>query len=101
MVNYDAQTEKSGIPYISALYSANFEYKTIVTWLDNNYASYTGESGSSGSVQSYSIGSRSLTRATFSATDLSAEWDVKMRRKLQLERGTKPRRAVGVVLRDW
>lgn len=101
MVNYDAQMEKSGIPYISALYSLNFEYRTIVMWLDNNYAAYTGESGSSGSVQSYSIGSRSLTRATYSATELSREWETKMRRKLQLERGTKPRKAVGVVLRDW
>lgn len=58
----------------------------------------------SGGVQSYSIGSRNLTRYN---TDLSAIRDTIKQLKQEIAEleaelaGGKPRRAVGVVPRDW
>ena len=54
-----------------------------------------------GKVRSYSIGSRSVTRATLSAKDVLALWDKLMAEKSRLEQGRSKRRVLGVVPRDW
>ena len=100
MIQYDAKTE-NGIPYLSALYSANFEYETVIDDLDGLTTARKAVMSGSGAVTSYSLGSRSVTRQALSAKDVLEMWNKLMTRKKELEEGRKPRRAVGVVLRDW
>ena len=100
MIQYDSRTEH-GIPYLSALYSANFEYETVVDDLDGLVTTKKSVMSGNGEVTSYSLGSRSVTRQTLSATEVLQMWDKLMAKKKQLEGGQKPRKAVGVVIRDW
>ena len=54
-------------------------------------------------VQSYTIGSRSVTRYQYSS-NIKAQIEELERQRDELENrlaGVKPRKAVGVVLRDW
>ena len=96
---YDAET-KNGIPFIRGLYINRFEYKDVVNQLDDLYP-VRNEVLTEGKVRSYSIGSRSVTRAVLSAKDVLALWDKLMAEKLRLEQGRSKRRVVGVVPRDW
>ena len=96
---YDAETE-NGIPYISALYARRFEYRDTVDQLDSLYLARQSVLAE-GNVRSYSIGSRSVTRAVLSAKDLLALWDKLMAEKLRMEQGRSRRRTLGVVPRDW
>ncbi len=100
MVQYDAKTEH-GIPYISALYSSNFEYETTVDDLDGLVTTRKSIMSGNGTVTSYSLGSRSVTRQAMSATEVLQMWDRLMAKKKELETGRKPRKALGVVPRDW
>lgn len=100
MIQYDAKTEH-GIPYLSALYSANFEYETTVDDLDGLVTTRKSIMSGSGSVTQYSLGSRSVTRQNLSASDVLQLWEKLMAKKKQLEAGGRPRKAVGVVIRDW
>ena len=98
-MNYDAKT-KNGIPYVSSLYARNFQYSTTVDSLD---ALYTQRQAvlSGGSVSSYTIGNRTISRNNLSATDVMKQWDKLMETKMRLEKGNAPRKAVGIVHRDW
>jgi len=100
MANYDGKTEH-GIPYIVSLYSANFEYETTINDLDGLVTTRKSVMSGSGAVTSYSLGSRSVTRQAMSATEVLQTWNKLMAKKRELEAGRKPRRAMGVVLRDW
>lgn len=99
-MTYDAKTE-NGIPYISALYARNFDYEMVITDLDGLAPARKKLLKGGGTVTQYSIGSRSLTRESLSAAELLALWNNLMAKKKQLETGSAPRKAVGVVLRDW
>lgn len=98
-MTYDGKTE-NGIQYISALYAGNYRYQTCVDGLDKlvkqRDAVLSGEA-----VSGYTIGSRSITRNSLSATDVLKQWDKLLAQKLRLEKGNAPRKAVGVVHRDW
>ena len=98
-MTYDAKTE-NGIQYISALYAASFRYQSCVDGLDKlvkqRDAVLSGEA-----VAGYTIGNRSITRNALSATDVLKQWDKLLAQKLRLENGNAPRKAVGVVHRDW
>ena len=98
-ISYDAETE-NGIPFIRGLYINRFEYKDVVDQLDDLYLARQSVL-TQGNVRSYSIGSRSVTRAVLSAKDVLALWDRLMAEKLRLEQGRSKRRVVGVVPRDW
>ena len=98
-ISYDAETE-NGIPFIRGLYINRFEYKDVVNQLDDLYPARQSVL-TQGNVRSYSIGSRSVTRAVLSAKDVLALWDRLMAEKLRLEQGRSKRRVVGVVPRDW
>lgn len=100
MIQYDARTE-NGIPYLSALYSANFEYETVVNDLDGLVTTRKSVISGNGAITSYSLGSRSVTRQALSAADVLQMWDKLIARKKELEGGRRPRKAIGVVLRDW
>ena len=100
MVRCDAKTE-NGIPYVSSLYVKNYEYETIVTDLDGLVVTRKSIMSGSGSVTSYTIGSRSLSRQTLSASEILKLWDSLWDRKKRLEEGRSARKSVGVVLRDW
>ena len=100
MVSCDSKTE-NGIPYNSTLYIRNFEYETVVNDLDGLVLTRRSIMTGSGSVSSYTIGSRSLSRQTLSASEILKLWDKLWAKKEQLEQGRTPRKAVGVVLRDW
>jgi len=99
---YDAQTEH-GIPYLTTLYKRSFEYKTVVDDLDGLYVARQGVIAGGGSVTSYTIGSRSLSKQTLSASEILKLWDKLMieKRRLELGKSSNARKAVGVVLRDW
>jgi len=99
-ISYDATTE-NGIGYVSRLYNKNFEYKRIVNDLDGLVLVLEDFSKGSGSVSSYSLGTRQVSRQTVSFEDAKAWWDELMRKKEQMESGRKPRKAVGCVPRDW
>lgn len=99
-VQYDAKTE-NGIPYISVLYSSNFDYETTVNDLDGLVVTRRSIMGGNGAVTSYSLGSRSVTRQSLSATEIMKMWNDLMAKKKQLEAGVRPRKAIGVVPRDW
>ena len=96
---YDAETE-NGIPFIRGLYINRFEYKDVVDQLDGLYLARQSVLVE-GNVRSYSIGSRSVTRAVLSAKDVLTLWDKLMAEKLRLEQGRSKRRVLGVVPRDW
>lgn len=98
-MTYDAKTT-NGIPYISSLYLRNFQYSTTVDSLDTLYTQRQAVL-SGGAVSSYTIGNRTLSRNNLSATDVMKQWDKLMALKMRLEKGTAPRKAVGVVHRDW
>lgn len=100
MVSCDAKTE-NGIPYVSALYIKNFEYETVVTDLDGLVVARKSIMGGGGSVTSYTIGSRSLSKQTLSASEILKLWDTLWARKKRLEERRSARKAVGVVIRDW
>lgn len=100
MVNYDAKTD-NGVPYVSALYLKNFEYETVVNDLDGLVVARKSIMSGAGSVTSYTIGSRSLSRQTLSASEILKLWDNLWAKKKQLEEGRSARKAVGIVLRDW
>lgn len=100
MVTYDAKTE-NGIPYVSRLYINDFEYTTIVNDLDALVLTRHSIMTGSGSVSSYTIGSRSLSRQTMSASEILKMWDDLWAKKKRLEEGRSARKAIGVVLRDW
>jgi hypothetical protein len=100
MVNYDAKTE-NGIPYLSKLYTENYEYERVVTDLDSLATTRKVLMSGSGGVTQYSLGSRSVTRQAMSASEMLAMWDKLWARKLELEGTKKPRKAIGVVMRDW
>lgn len=100
MVSCDSKTE-NGVPYNSGLYAKNFEYETIVNDLDGLVVTRHTIMTGGGSVSSYTIGSRSLSRQTLSASDILKLWDKLWAKKEQIEQGRTPRKAVGVVLRDW
>lgn len=96
---YDAKTE-NGIPYISTLYALNYRYETVVNDLDALYPTKQAALGA-GNVTEYSIGDRSLKRNGLSASEILKQWDKLMALKARLERGDAPRKAVGIVHRDW
>lgn len=98
-MNYDAKTE-NGIPYVAKLYAANYKYQVVVDDLDALYPQKKDVLGG-GSVTAYTIGNRSITKSQLSAADVIKRWDKLMAEKLRLENGTKPRKAVAVVHRDW
>lgn len=96
---YDAKTEH-GIPYISRLYAINFRYTTVVDDLDA-LSETRKQIMSGGTVSSYTIGNRTVSRNQLSATDVMKQWDKLMALKIRLENGAAPRKAVGIVHRDW
>lgn len=98
-MRYDAKTEH-GIPYLSRLYAVNFKYTTVVDDLDSLIETRK-QIMAGGTVSSYTIGSRTVSRNQLSATDVMKQWDKLIALKLRLENGTAPRKAVGVVHRDW
>ena len=100
MTNYDGKTDH-GIPYIVSLYNASFEYETTVDDLDGLVTTRKSIMSGNGTVTSYSLGSRSVTRQAMTATEVLQMWEKLMAKKKELEMGRKPRRAVGVVPRDW
>lgn len=98
-MSYDGKTE-NGIPYIVRLYAQNYQYTTVVDSLDMLKVQRDGIL-SGGNVQSYTIGNRSVNKTQLSATDIMKQWDKLMAQKLRLEKGTAPRKAVGIVHRDF
>lgn len=98
-MNYDAKTA-NGIPYVARLYSANYKYQVVVDDLDALYPSKKDILGG-GSVSAYTIGNRSITKSQLSPSDVIKRWDKLIAEKLRLENGTKPRKAVAIVHRDW
>jgi len=99
MGHYDALTE-NGIPYYSRLYEKSFAYRTVVDDLDA-LSVQRREMLKSGSVQSYTIGSRSLTRNQLSADGIFKKWSEFLAEKRRLEEGGAHRKVVGMVFRDW
>lgn len=99
MASYDGKTE-NGVPYIVRLYQTNYKYTVTVDDLDE-LVPCRKQALSGGAVSSYTIGSRSITRNQLSASEVMKLWDKLMAQKLRLESGTAPRKAVGVVHRDW
>ena len=99
-ISYDATTE-NGIEYVSRIYARNFEYKRIVNDLDGLVVTLSEFSQGSGSVSSYSLGTRSVSRQTMSFEEAKKWWDELMQKKDRSESGRKPRKAVGAVPRDW
>ena len=99
-ISYDAHTG-NGIGYVSRLYDKNFEYKMIVENLDGLVLVMQEFSSGSGSVSSYTLGTRQVSRQVTSLSQAREWWDDLMRRKNTLEQGKKPRKAVGAVPMDW
>jgi len=99
MGKYDSKTD-NGIPYIARLYSSNYKYETVVNDLDELYPTKKSIL-SGGTVGTYTIGNRSITRNQLSASDVLKRWDSLMATKLRLENGNSARKAVGIVHRDW
>ena len=98
-MKYGQETE-NGVPYIRALYEGSFEYRNVVDDLDGLYPAKR-EVLSGGNVRSYTIGSRSVSRAVLPAKEVLALWDKLMAEKARLEQGRSKRRVLGVVPRDW
>lgn len=99
-IRYDAVTT-NGVQYLSGLYAVNYEYERVINDLDSMAVIRTSILSGSGSVSSYTIGSRSLSRQGLSASELLKLWDDLWNKKMMLERGGTARKAVGVVYRDW
>ena len=99
-ISYDAETT-NGIGYISKLYTSNFEYKMTVNNLDGLVNVIQAFSSGSGTVNSYTLGTRQVARQVSSLSEAREWWDDLMRKKNLLEQGRKPRKAVGLVPRDW
>lgn len=99
-ISYDARTE-NGIGYVTRMYESNFEYKRIVDDLDGLVVVLSEFSKGSGSVSSYSLGTRSVSRQVASFAEAKAWWDELIRKKESMEYHKKPRKAVGAVPRDW
>lgn len=100
IIKYDGKTEH-GIQYIKSLYSANYEYEMVIDDLDGMVEVRKSILSGGGAVTQYTIGSRSLSRKSLSASDLLKLWDDLWAKKLRLEQGRAPRKAVGIVPRDW
>lgn len=98
-MTYDGKT-KNGIPYITRLYAQNFQYTACIDGLDALYVQRQSVL-TNGTVSSYTIGNRTVSRTTLSPTDVLKQWDKLYALKLRLESGNKPRKAVGIVHRDW
>lgn len=98
-MNYDGKTG-NGVPYIVRLYESNYQYTVCVDSLDE-LAPCRKQILTGGAVSSYTIGSRSITRNQLSASEVLKLWDKLMGQKARLENGSSPRKAVGVVHRDW
>ena len=99
-MNYDGTTT-NGIGYIVRLYNSNYRYKEIVDDLDTMKPARMAFLSGKGSVNQYSIGSRQLSRTQLSGKDMLALYDKLLAEKQCIETGSRPRKAVGVVLRDW
>lgn len=101
MVICDGKTD-NGIPYVTRLYLSNFEYETVINDLDGLILVRKQIMSGGGSVSSYTIGSRSLSKQTLNASEVFELWDKLWAKKERLEEGRRAtRKAVGVVLRDW
>ena len=101
MVTCDGKTE-NGIPYVTRIYLRNFEYETVINDLDGLIQVRRQIMSGGGSVSSYTIGSRSLSKQALSASEVLDLWDRLWAKKERLEEGrSATRKAVGVVLRDW
>lgn len=99
MAQYDGKTP-NGIPYFTSLYKTNYRYSSCVDDLDKLKVA-RDNTLSGGTVSSYTIGSRTISRNQLAATDVLKQWDKLMALKQRLECGTAPRKAVGIVHRDW
>lgn len=99
-ISYDAKTE-NGIDYVARLYVNNFEYKNIVDNLDGLVTVISEFSQGKGTVTSYSLGTRSVSRQVTSLSEAREWWDELIRRKERFEYNKKPRKAVGAVPMDW
>lgn len=99
MINYDGKTE-NGIPYLTKLYIKNFNYQSVVDDLDALYPTKKAAL-SGGSYRTYTLGDRSITRNAMEPDEIIALWDKLMAQKKQMETGIGPRKAVGVIPRDW
>lgn len=99
MQQYDQMTG-NGVEYIGRLYKTNTRYKTIVDDMDMLYPVYKQVMSGKGTVQSYTIATRSLTRSTLSAGEAIADYKVLRDQKMRIEQGRSARKAVGVVPRD-
>jgi len=100
MSSYDGKTE-NGVPYIVSLYIRSYKYSVIVDDLDALAPLRKEVRSGGGAVQSYQIGDRNISRGALSAQDVLKQWDKLMGEKERLESGRKPRKAIGVVHRDW
>lgn len=98
-MRYDGKTE-NGIPYIKRLYAQNFQYTACVDGLDALYKQRQAIL-SGGAVSSYTIGDRTISRNQLSGSEVMKQWDKLYALKLRLEKGNAPRKAVGIVHRDW
>ena len=101
-ISYDATTE-NGIQYITSLYSRNTKYYTIVNRLDKMTPHYeeilTGDS-----VKSYQVGQGGTRSVTFNTVDPEAfmeKYENLEAAKVAMESNAKPRKAVGVIPRDF
>lgn len=99
-MTYDSKTE-NGIPYISGLYHRSFEYEVVVDDLDAIFPVRREAISGRGTVQTYTVAARSVTRNNMDFRQLMSLWDSLMARKLALEGAGSPRKAVGVLIRDW
>ena len=101
MVTCDGRTD-NGIPYVTHLFLSNYEYETVINDLDGLVLVRKQIMSGGGSVSSYTIGSRSLSKQALSASEVLDLWDKLWAKKERLEEGrSATRKAVGVVLRDW
>jgi hypothetical protein len=99
-MTYDSYTE-NGVPYIKSLYMQSYKYSVIVDDLDALAPLRKEVRSGGGAVSSYQIGNRNISRGSLSAQDVLKQWDKLMGEKERIESGRKPRKAVGVVHRDW
>ena len=99
-ISYNNYT-KNGIGYVLRLYNNNFEYKSIVNNLDGLVLVIQSFSEGSGTVTSYSLGTRSVSRQVTSLSEAREWWDELIKHKNQIEQGKRPRKAVGYVPMDW
>ena len=99
---YDNETAH-GIPFHTRLYTASFEYRSVVDDLDT-LALSKKEALNGGLYKRYNLGGRDgreVERSVLSPDKVMKMWDSLMARKIRLEGGMAKRRAYGVVMRDW